>query len=192
MNYKEFVARFRADKKAAGAKTKIPEINTAWKEYKKTQSTAVEEKIEVQPQSTEILQVQPEAPKVEGLETKETPQENDIERDKMYNAVADSVHQALAGIVNLATNKTVQINEKQIEKLNVSGVLLLKKYDVDGKLLEYSPEIAYVLTLADIGTQVYLELRKKRVQQKQEAKLPEVATNTKQEVSSFNKLIEKT
>ncbi|MEK6819154.1 MAG: hypothetical protein AABY10_04450, partial [Nanoarchaeota archaeon] len=59
------------------------------------------------------------------------------------------------------------------------------------KLLEYSPEIAYCLTLADIGTQVYLELRKKKAIQKPEVKLPEIATNTKQEVNSFNKLIEK-
>src|SRR3989344_6312701 len=190
MNYKEFAAQFRAEKKGTGVKADITSINKEWKEHQKKEKGTVEEKIEVVPQATEILQQQPTTQQEIKPEVK--PEDN-IDREKMYTAVADSIHQALAGIVSLSTNKEVQINEKQIEKLNTSGVLLLKKYDVNGKLLEYSPEIAYCLTLADIGTQVYLELRKKKaVQQKAEVKLPEPATNSKQEVNSFNKLIEKT
>ncbi|MEK6915885.1 MAG: hypothetical protein AABW89_05085 [Nanoarchaeota archaeon] len=191
MNYKEFAAQFRAEKKGTGVKADITTINKAWKEFQEKEKSAVEEKIEVVPQATEILQQQPVTAQSEEKTVEVKPEEN-LDREKMYTAVADSVHQALAGIVSLSTNKEVQINEKQIEKLNTSGVLLLKKYDVNGKLLEYSPEIAYCLTLADIGTQVYLELRKKKtVQQKQEVKLPEPATNSKQDVNSFNKLIEK-
>lgn len=189
MNYKEFAAQFRAEKKGTGVKADITSINKAWKEHQEKEKSAVQEKIEVVPQATEILQQQPTNP--EETKAPEVKPEDNIEREKMYTAVADSIHQALAGIVSLSTNKEVQINEKQIEKLNTSGVLLLKKYDVNGKLLEYSPEIAYCLTLADIGTQVYLELRKKKAVQKQEVKLPEPATNSKQEVNSFNKLIEK-
>lgn len=188
MNYKEFAANYRAEKKGTGEKADISSINKAWKEYQHKEK-AVEEKIEVQPQEAQILQQQPEIK--EAQEVTQEPKQ-DLDREKMYNAVADSIHQALAGIVSLSTNKEVQISEQQIEKLNTSGVLLLKKYDVNGKLLEYSPEIAYCLTLADIGTQVYLELRKKRPkQEKQETKPPELATNSKQEVSGFNKLIEK-
>jgi hypothetical protein len=193
MNYKEFAAQFRAEKKGTGVKADITTINKAWKEHQKKEKNPVEDKIEVAPQATEILQEQPPIKQeVQEVREPEIKPEENIDREKMYTAVADSVHQALAGIVSLSTNKEVQINEKQIEKLNTSGVLLLKKYDVNGKLLEYSPEIAYCLTLADIGTQVYLELRKKKAVQKQEVKLPEPATNSKQEVNSFNKLIEKT
>jgi hypothetical protein len=189
MNYKEFAAQYRAEKKGTGVKADITSINKAWKEHQEKESKPAEEKIEVVPQATDILQqqlVQPtqtQTPEVKPIE--------DVDREKMYTAVADSIHQALAGIVSLSTNKEVQINEKQIEKLNTSGVLLLKKYDVNGKMLEYSPEIAYCLTLADIGTQVYLELRKKRAAQKPEVKLPEVATNSTQEVKGYNKLMEK-
>jgi hypothetical protein len=189
MNYKEFAAQYRAEKKGTGVKADITSINKAWKEHQEKEGKVVEEKIEVVPQATEILQQPTNSEETKAPEVK--PEEN-IDREKMYTAVADSIHQALAGIVSLSTNKEVQINEKQIEKLNTSGVLLLKKYDVNGKMLEYSPEIAYCLTLADIGTQVYLELRKKKAVQKPEVKLPEPATNSKQEVNSFNKLIEKT
>jgi len=193
MNYKEFAAQFRAEKKGTGVKADITSINKAWKEYQQKEGKSVEEKIEVQPQENQILQ-KPEAPKVEGTETptvQAAPQEQDIDKEKMYTAVADSIHQALAGIVSIATNKEVQIKTEQIEKLNTSGVLLLKKYDTSGKLLEYSPEIAYCLTIADIGTQVYMELRKKKLVQKPEQKLQEPATNTRQEVAGYNKLIEK-
>lgn len=188
MNYKEFAAQFRAEKKGTGVKADITTINKAWKEYQGKEGKVVEEKIEVVPQTSEILQQQPTT--TEEVKPEVKPEDN-VDREKMYTAVADSIHQALAGIVSLSTNKEVQINEKQIEKLNTSGVLLLKKYDTSGKLLEYSPEIAYCLTLADIGSQVYIELRKKKVAQKPEVKLPEPATNSKQEVNSFNKLIEK-
>lgn len=189
MNYKEFAAQYRAEKKGTGVKADITSINKAWKEHQEKESKPAEEKIEVVPQATDILQQQPTNPQEIKPEVKPV---EDVDREKMYNAVADSIHQALAGIVSLSTNKEMQINEKQIEKLNTSGVLLLKKYDVNGKMLEYSPEIAYCLTLADIGTQVYLELRKKRVATKKpEIKLPEVATNSSQEVKGYNKLMEK-
>jgi|GEM_PF-1216069 len=195
MNYKEFAAQFRADKKAAGAKTKIAEINTAWKEYKGKQDSATSDKIEVQQQPTEIFQQEQkkteELPKEIQPVANVTPQEENLDREKMYTAVADSIHQALAGIVSLSTSKALQISKEQIDKLNTSGVLLLKKYDSSGKVLEYSPEIAYCLTLADIGTQVYLELRKKKATAPPQEKLPEPSTNTKQEVNQFNKLIEK-
>ncbi len=117
----------------------------------------------------------------------------EVDNDKMYNTVADSIHQALAGIVSLTTNKAVQIQDNQIERLNDSGVALLKKYDTNGKLLEYSPEIAYVLTLADISAQVYIELKKKR-KPKQEApqeQPPEPMTNTKSEVKNFGEMLKK-
>lgn len=189
MNYKEFAAQYRAEKKGTGVKTDITSINKAWKEQQQKEGNVVEEKIEVVPQPTEILQ---QSLKPQDNQEQPKPEVQDIDREKMYTAVADSVHQALAGIVSLSTNKEVQIKPEQIEKLNTSGVLLLKKYDVNGKLLEYSPEIAYCLTLADIGSQVYIELRRKKaVQQKTEVPLPEPATNSKQEISSFNKLIEK-
>lgn len=189
MNYKEFAAQYRAEKKGTGVKADITSINKAWKEHQEKEGKAVEEKIEVVPQATEILQQQPTNP--QEVKPEETKPVEDIDREKMYTAVADSVHQALAGIVSLSTNKEVQIKPEQIEKLNTSGVLLLKKYDVNGKLLEYSPEIAYCLTLADIGTQVYLELRKKKAVQKHEVKLPEPATNSSQDVKGYNKLMEK-
>ena len=189
MNYKEFTAQYRAEKKGTGVKADITSINKAWKEHQEKESKPAEEKIEVVPQATDILQQSATQPENKEPEVKPV---DDLEREKMYTAVADSIHQALAGIVSLSTNKEVQINEKQIEKLNTSGVLLLKKYDKSGKMLEYSPEIAYCLTLADIGSQVYIELRKKKTTQKPEVKLPELATNSKQEVNSFNKLIEKT
>ena len=117
----------------------------------------------------------------------------ELDIDKMYKTVADSIHQALSGIVSLATNKKVQIQDNQIERLNESGVALLKKYDTNGKLLEYSPEIAYVLTLADISAQVYIETRKNK-KPKQEApkeQPPEPMTNTKQEVKSFGEMLKK-
>lgn len=187
MNYKEFAAQYRAEKKGTGVKADITSINKAWKEHQEKESKPAEEKIEVVPQATDILQ-QPATPENKAPEVKPV---EDVDREKMYTAVADSIHQALAGIVSLSTNKEVQITPQQIEKLNTSGVLLLKKYDTSGKLLEYSPEIAYCLTLADIGSQVYIELRKKKATQKPQVQLPEPATNSKQEVNSFNKLIEK-
>ena len=118
---------------------------------------------------------------------------DEVDSDKMYNTVADSIHQALAGIVALTTNKAVQINESQVGRLNESGVALLKKYDTSGKLLEYSPEIAYVLTLADISAQVYIELKKKRKpkQETPEEKAPEPTTNTKEEVKDFGAMLKK-
>lgn len=122
------------------------------------------------------------------------PSLDEVDNDKMYNTVADSIHQALAGIVSLTTNKAVQIDENQIGRLNDSGVMLLKKYDTNGKLLEYSPEIAYVLTLADISAQVYIEMRKKKGTAKKETpeeKKPEPMTNTKQEVKDFGAMLKK-
>lgn len=127
---------------------------------------------------------------IEGESSAPSPEEN----EKIYNTVADSIHQALAGIVSLTTNKAVQIKENQIERLNESGVMLLKKYDTNGKLLEHSPEIAYVLTLADISAQVYIELKRKNKTQKKETpeeKAPEPTTNTKQEVKAFGNMLKK-
>jgi len=182
-----------------------PKNNVATQEA----SQARAEKIEIQKQANDIIQSQPrsneptitEQPAEPGKESVKAPEiskpvqaptvtsQEQLDRDKMYTAVADSVHQALAGVINLLTEKQIKIEQDKITRLNDCGVLLLKKYDKGGQLLEYSPEIAYVLTLADIGSQVYIEMKKRAPKQTPKPTLPAPASNTQQEVGDFNNLI---
>ncbi len=182
-----------------------PKDSTAPKEN----SEAGKEKIEIQKQAAEIIQSQPRSNEPAATTEPAKPAEpvkeisaplpaptapisqpaEDLKKEEMYTAIADSVHTALSGIVALMTEKKVQIERDKIERLNKCGVLLLKKYDTSGQILEYSPEIAYVLTLADIGSQVYIEMKKRTPKQAPQPTLPAPATNTSKEIGDFNTLI---
>lgn len=74
----------------------------------------------------------------------------------MYSEVADAVHQTTANLIKLFTENAVIVEKEKLLRLNVAGAKLLRKYDTDGQLLEYCPELAYFFTLADIATQTYV------------------------------------
>lgn len=88
--------------------------------------------------------------------------------DEMYGALADAVHQTGANLCNVLTNERVSIGREHLDRLNKCLVVLFRKYDKDGKVLEHAPEVAYILTLADIGTQVYADIKRQKDKEKRE------------------------
>lgn len=88
------------------------------------------------------------------------------EAQEMYEAVADAVHQTGANLCRVFTQERVSVQPEYIQRLNKCLVLLLRKYDKDGTVLEYSPEIAYVLTLADIATLVMADYQRQKEKEK--------------------------
>lgn len=101
----------------------------------------------------------------ESTQSRETAPQIGQNYQEMAYHLADSVHQVLANLVNYMTRGKVKVQKEGVHRLNICGVELIKKYDKDGTLFEFGPELAYVLTLADIGTQVYAELRMQNNQQ---------------------------
>lgn len=85
-----------------------------------------------------------------------------------YEDMANSVHESLARLVKLATDGQISIKDEDVGRLNRAGAGLLYKYDADGKMLKYSPELVYVGTLIGITTEIILE-RKERMKAKQAA-----------------------
>lgn len=83
-----------------------------------------------------------------------------------YKHVADSIHQAGNNFLRLATHGECEVREPEMRRLNECGAYILRKYDRDGKLAENAPEVAYILTLADVATQVYLYRREQQEREK--------------------------
>lgn len=133
---------------------------------KETTTTATGGSIEIEQQQGGIIQeVKPEAAPVIVTETitttkKEEPQKENYIMD--YKDVADSVHQSLANLLELATRGKAKVEADDLDRLNRAGAGLLQKYDADGKLMKYSPEIAYVCTLTGIATEIILKLRQEK------------------------------
>lgn len=84
----------------------------------------------------------------------------------MYKAFANSVHQTVANFIQLFTKDKVVIGQDKIEMLDKCGVALLKKWDKTGFIERYGLELAYGLTLLDIGSQVYIELQRQKHEEK--------------------------
>ncbi|MFW5852555.1 MAG: hypothetical protein ACOCUR_00840 [Nanoarchaeota archaeon] len=107
-----------------------------------------------------------------------SPFESKSLHDKHY-LLAKTIHSVGRNLVSVSTDGGVEIQDDDLEELNNAGAQLLNKYDKDGKLAEYSPEIAYGMTLASITTQVMAfrkekkrenDLREKELQHKLEHK----------------------
>lgn len=133
------------------------------------------------------VEQEPEKPVEQEAESEERPQEKPVRPrrtpEQLYTDVADAVHQTAANVIALLTEDRIRLEESKLGRLNTAGAHLLQKYDKDGRLLEYSPELAYVLTLADIGTQVYADIkreRREREKQQEKAAVIEVTQQPKE------------
>lgn len=82
----------------------------------------------------------------------------------MYENVAEAIHQTCANLITLFTENRIKLESDKLKRLNTCGAYILRKYDKDGKILEYSPELAYVLTLADVATMVWVDIKKHKVE----------------------------
>lgn len=82
-----------------------------------------------------------------------------------YERLAKRIHRGAAGLLSMQTDGAVKVEEEELRDLDEAGARLVKKYDVKGKLLEWAPEIVYVLTLLWVGmkaTTQYLSWKKKQ------------------------------
>ncbi len=98
------------------------------------------------------------------------------ERIRQYQHLAEAVHLSIANVLGLITEGRVSIEDKQLVRLNECGAHILQKYDKNGQILQYSPEIAYILTLADIGTQVYADFKRQALKEELAKKAEEPKT----------------
>lgn len=131
-------------------------------------------KLEVEPQGGGLLQQeQPKAAVLGGNEAESINTAGELDNntnapvgapslassvtEDTYRALANSVHASLAGFVKIYTKGAVEVDEKDVNRLDNAAILLLKKYDTTGAVAEYGAEATYVLTLLDIGTRIYVE-----------------------------------
>ena len=82
---------------------------------------------------------------------------------KSYEVLANSLHQSVNDFIIFATKGKLRMQKEQLERLNECGAQVLHKYDKNGKIAQYVPELAYVLTLTDVVAQVLLVMKKDEV-----------------------------
>ena len=82
---------------------------------------------------------------------------------KSYEVLANSLHQSVNDFIIFATKGRMRMQKEQLERLNECGAQVLHKYDKNGKVAQYVPELAYVLTLTDVVAQVLLVMKKDEV-----------------------------
>ena len=82
---------------------------------------------------------------------------------KSYEVLANSLHQSVNDFIIFATKGKLRMQKEQLDRLNECGAQVLHKYDKNGKIAQYVPELAYVLTLTDVVAQVLLVMKKDEV-----------------------------
>ncbi|MBI4140671.1 hypothetical protein HY485_02425 [Candidatus Woesearchaeota archaeon] len=82
---------------------------------------------------------------------------------KSYEVLANSLHQSVNDLIIFATKGKLRMQKEQLDRLNECGSQVLHKYDKSGKIAQYVPELAYVLTLTDVVAQVLLVMKKDEV-----------------------------
>jgi len=82
---------------------------------------------------------------------------------KSYEILANSLHQSVNDFIIFATKGKLRMQKEQLDRLNECGAQVLYKYDKNGKIAHYVPELAYVLTLTDVVAQVLLVMKKDAV-----------------------------
>lgn len=178
-NFKDF----RKDyiKNLKGKKFNVKEFNKAWAEYKNKNVPKIEtpkvEKVEeiktpeietktdsdftVEKQSGDMIDssnpIESIKTESESVKKAENIRNDTVSTDDSYVMVANSVHEAIYGIAKLVF-PNVKVTDEQLKRLNDSGAKLLKKHDDGGMVEEYSPEMAYGLTILSIGVENYVTL----------------------------------
>lgn len=82
---------------------------------------------------------------------------------RSYEVLANSLHQSINDFIIFATKGKLRMQKEQLDRLNECGAQVLHKYDKNGKIAHYVPELAYVLTLTDVVAQVLLVMKKDEV-----------------------------
>ncbi|MBI4016768.1 MAG: hypothetical protein HY363_03685 [Candidatus Aenigmarchaeota archaeon] len=82
---------------------------------------------------------------------------------KSYEVLANSLHQSVNDFIIFATKGKLRMQKEQLDRLNECGAQVLNKYDKNGTVAKYVPELAYVLTLTDVVAQVLLVMKKDEV-----------------------------
>lgn len=119
--------------------------------------------ISVEPQSSEITNLK-EVPEASNVSPSTSPagevltspaplEQHPIES---YLHLATAVHLTAQNIIKFLV-PSVNIADDSMKRLNNSGALLIQKYDRTGAMQKFGHEMAYVLTLLDISTQVYVK-----------------------------------
>lgn len=172
------------------AKKKTSKKNTKKKakvEVKKEEKGADSESVlssekgvfDVVPQDPEVLRSNVSDNQEENAENQEEKlpvfdkKELEEPSEKTIKAMINSIHKTGGFLLSKMSGDKFRISDQEIDLLNDAGVQLLNKYDDDGSLTEYAPEIAYGVTVLGIMGRYAVEVNKDKPKKKQDEKQEE-------------------